>query len=134
MFPDIEISVMKRFLVTVMMLFSVAALYAENGEADLIFLDKRIVRISGVKAGETVGKIFRIKNGGTADLIISDYKASCNCTEVKLPGTLAPGQTGTIEMKTDTTGKRGKNTVTVLFEANTSQRDYVIRIDLNIVP
>ena len=30
--------------------------------------------------------------------------------------------------------KQGENTITVLFDANTSQRDYVIRIVLDIVP
>ncbi|WP_337773323.1 DUF1573 domain-containing protein [Alistipes sp.] len=92
---------MRRFLLTVLILFSMAAVYA----------------------GE-----------GAVDLNIMNYKPSCNCTKVELPQTLGPGQTGQIRIITNTVGKQGENTITVLFDANTSQRDYVIRIVLDIVP
>ena len=81
-----------------------------------------------------VEKIVRIKNVGAVDLNILNYKPSCNCTKVELPQTLGPGQTGQIRIITNTVGKQGENTITVLFDANTSQRDYVIRIVLDIVP
>ena len=108
---------MRRFLLTVLILFSMAAVYAGEGNAELIFLE-----------------IVRIKNVGAVDLNILNYKPSCNCTKVELPQTLGPGQTGQIRIITNTVGKQGENTITVLFDANTSQRDYVIRIVLDIVP
>lgn len=125
---------MRRFLLTFLMLFSMTAIYAGEGNAELIFLDKRIFRVSDVKSGDVVEKIVRIKNVGTVDLNILNYKPSCNCTKVELPQTLGPGQTGQIKIITNTVGKQGENTITVLFDANTSQRDYVIRIVLDIAP
>lgn len=122
---------MRRFFLTVLILFSMAAVYAGEGNAELIFLDKRIFRVPDVKSGDVVEKIVRIKNVGAVDLNILP---SCNCTKVELPQTLGPGQTGQIRIITNTVGKQGENTITVLFDANTSQRDYVIRIVLDIVP
>lgn len=52
---------MRRFLLTVLILFSMAAVYAGEGNAELIFLDKRIFRVPDVKSGDVVEKIVRIK-------------------------------------------------------------------------
>ena len=51
---------MRRFLLTVLILFSMAAVYAGEGNAELIFLDKRIFRVPDVKSGDVVEKIVGI--------------------------------------------------------------------------
>lgn len=123
---------MKRFI-AVMIFILGFSFYSIGQEPKLVFVDKRIQKIDNVKVGEVVKKIIRIKNTGDADLLIPNYKGSCNCTEVELPRVLKPGEEGEINVKIDTEGKQGMNTITVLIETNTPQRDYVVRLDMNIV-
>ena len=124
---------MKRFS-AVMIFILFFSLYAFGQEPTLVFVDKRIEKIENVKAGEVVKKSIRIKNTGDADLLIPNYKGSCNCTKVELPKVLKPGEEGKINVEIDTEGKQGMNTITVLIETNTTQRDYVVRIDMNVIP
>lgn len=123
-----------RCFAAILFLFLYFSSYATEREAKLVFVDKRIVQTSNVKAGSIFKKSIRIKNDGNADLLILNYKPSCNCTSTKIPEVLDPGEVGEIIVEIDTTGKKGKNTITVLFETNTAQKDYVIRIDMNIIP
>jgi hypothetical protein len=102
-------------------------------EAKLVFMDKRIVKADNVKTGTVFKKEIRIRNEGDANLLILNYKLSCKCTKATLPKVLKPGEEGEIIIEIDTTDKSGKSTNTLLFETNTIQRDYVIRVDLNVV-
>ena len=48
-------------------------------------------------------RVFEFTNTGDAQLVISDVKSSCGCTVPKKPdGPIAPGASGTIEVKYDT--------------------------------
>ena len=124
---------MKHIITSLVLLLLSCVSYAVVREAKLVFIDKRILRVTDVKTGDTVEKIIRITNAGDMDLLITNYKASCNCTTAELPQILKPGQIDSIILKTDTKGKLGRNTITVLFETNTVQKDYVIRMDLDVI-
>lgn len=52
---------MRRFLLTVLILFSMAAVYAGEGNAELIFLDKRIFRVPDVKPAMWLRKLYGLK-------------------------------------------------------------------------
>ena len=122
---------MKRFFSVIIFFGWVFCSFAQ--EPKLVFIDKRITKSEDVKAGEIVKKNIRIKNTGDADLLITNYKGSCNCTKVELPKVIKPGKEGKINIEIDTTGKQGMNTITILIETNTTQKDYIVRIDMNIV-
>lgn len=48
-------------------------------------------------------RVFEFTNTGDAPLVISNVKSSCGCTIPKKPeAPIAPGETGTIEVKYDT--------------------------------
>jgi hypothetical protein len=104
-----------------------------GGEAKLVFVDKRIARIDNIKTGTVFKREIRIRNDGDANLVILNYKLSCRCSKATLPKVLKPGEEGKIVIEIDTSDKLGESTNTLLLETNTPQRDYVIRIDLNII-
>jgi hypothetical protein len=57
----------------------------------------------GVAAkGEKVSHVFQIRNEGTATLEITEVVAACGCTVVEFDKTIAPGQTGKVNVVIDT--------------------------------
>src|SRR5690242_19782167 len=62
-----------------------------------------------INQGEKVSYTFKFKNDGNADLIISSAVGSCGCTVPHYPkGTVAAGDTGTVDVTFDSSGKQGK--------------------------
>lgn len=102
-------------------------------ESRLTFIDKRIANIGKVEAGTVVNRKIRFKNDGDSPLIIIEAIKSCNCTAVNFSKkVLNPGETGSIEVKIDTKNKLGTNVITVVIEANTEQREYALRISMDV--
>lgn len=80
--------------------------------------------------GEEVVHKYKFKNTGGAVLIISEVKASCGCTIPtfsKKP--IAPGEEGYIEVKFDSSGRKGMQHKTVTVLTNTQPN----RIKLSFV-
>jgi len=74
-----------------------------------------------IKPGEVIEHKFEFTNTGKADLIITDAKATCGCTQPSFPFVpIPPGEKGFIGVKYDSTGKLGsqKPTVTLTTNAN----------------
>lgn len=72
-----------------------------------------------IKQGDVVEHTFKFKNTGTAPLIISNIGVSCGCTTPdwsKDP--IAPGKTGTITAKFNSTGKMGQQSKELTIESN----------------
>ena len=70
--------------------------------------------------GEEVVHKYKFKNVGNATLIISDVSASCGCTIPtfsKEP--IKPGEEGFIEVRFDSSGRKGMQHKTVTVRANT---------------
>ncbi|WP_460576399.1 DUF1573 domain-containing protein [Hymenobacter coalescens] len=72
-----------------------------------------------IKQGDVVEHTFKFKNTGNAPLIISNIGTSCGCTTpdwTKDP--IAPGKTGTITAKFNSTGKMGMQNKVLTVESN----------------
>ncbi len=69
--------------------------------------------------GEIVSYEFNFTNTGESDLLITDTKTSCGCTTPEFPRQpLRAGETGTIKVSFNSTGKRGYNEKSVVVFSN----------------
>ncbi len=73
-----------------------------------------------IEQGENAEHVFKFKNTGKVPLVISNARGSCGCTVPKWPKEpIAVGETGEIEVKFNSSGKKGPQNKTVTLTANT---------------
>ncbi len=95
-----------------------AAVPSEN--APIITFDKNEYDFGTIKQGEVVEHVFSFTNTGKSPLIIENASASCGCTVPEPPkDPIAPGETGSINVTFNSTGKMGQQYPTVTIRANT---------------
>lgn len=86
-----------------------------------------------IDQGEKVSYTFKFKNTGNADLVITSAVGSCGCTVPHYPkGTVAAGDTGTVDVTFDSSGKQGKILKTVTIVTNCQPNTKVITITADI--
>jgi hypothetical protein len=86
-----------------------------------------------LKSGESVACSFSFTNEGDNPLLISEVTAGCGCTNVKYPlKPVAPGKSGTIEVKYNTRGKNGHQRQMVTVYSNGSQEPVMLIIRANV--
>lgn len=84
--------------------------------------------------GEQVVYVFKFRNTGNADLLISKVSASCGCTASKYTREpVKPGQEGKIEVTFDSNGQRGIQNKTVTVLTNGRPQTTVLRIKAQVV-
>ena len=79
--------------------------------------------------------IFKFKNSGTDPLIITNAKGSCGCTVPEWPREpVAPGESGVIDVKFNSKGKKGKQNKRVTLTTNMvpSQQVLIVKGQVNI--
>jgi hypothetical protein len=73
-----------------------------------------------VLQGEKISHDFVFTNVGKSNLIISNAKASCGCTVPRWTREpVKPGESGSIEIIFDSTGRNGKQTKNITVHTNT---------------
>lgn len=86
-----------------------------------------------ISAGEKVGTIFTFANTGDGDLVITSASTSCGCTVPKYSKKpIAPGESGTLEVVFDSSGRAGLQTKTVTVQSNASKPVIVLKITADI--
>jgi len=84
--------------------------------------------------GEKVSYSFKFTNSGNAPLIISSAKGSCGCTVPNWPkDPIAPGESGTIDVTFNSSGRSGKQNKAVTLTANTNPSRKVISITSEVI-
>ncbi len=87
--------------------------------APRISFDNNTFNFSQVKQGEKLEHTFTVKNDGKSDLMIRKIKASCGCTAVNPADEIVkPGQSTTLRVIFDSTGKVGKQNKTITVITN----------------
>ena len=87
-----------------------------------------------IESGTSVNYEFKFKNSGDKDLIISQAKGSCGCTQPEYPkDPIAPGDEGTIKVTFNSTGISGQITKNVTIIANTSPSTKVLTITGEVI-
>jgi hypothetical protein len=85
--------------------------------------------------GDKVSYVFKFKNTGANDLIISDARGSCGCTVPQWPKEpVKPGASGEIKVEYDSKGKSGVQKKTVSITANTNPSITTLDITTEVLP
>jgi hypothetical protein len=80
-----------------------------------------------LKPGIIVQYAFEFRNDGKSDLLIRNVVSSCGCTATEAEKELLkPGETSTIDVMFDTTGRQGKEEKTVTVVSNDPYQPEVV--------
>ena len=84
--------------------------------------------------GEKVSYSFIFTNSGDAPLIISNAKGSCGCTVPNWSrDPIAPGESGSIDVTFNSSGRSGKQNKAITLTANTNPNRKVINITSEVI-
>lgn len=92
-----------------------------EGPLPTMAFEEKVHDFGTIKEGDVVTKVFKFKNTGEAPLIISNASSSCGCTVPSYPKDkpIAPGESGEIEVKYNSRGKKNQDNKVVRITANT---------------
>lgn len=82
-----------------------------------------------ITQGQKVTQVFKFKNVGDGDLVITNAEGSCGCTVPTYPkDPIAPGASSEIQVVFDSKGKQDEQKKTVKLYANTSPTETVLTL------
>jgi hypothetical protein len=88
-----------------------------------------------IAEGEKMTHVFKFKNTGTNDMIISDAHGSCGCTVPEWPKEpIKPGKSSQIKVIFDSKGKAGDQNKSVTITANTEPSNVALMIKGKVTP
>ena len=100
-----------------------------NGKVPKFEFDMTEYDFGTIVQGQKVKQVFKFKNVGDADLVITDAKGSCGCTVPTYPEKpIAPGGSGENAVVFDSAGKSDEQIKTVTLQANTSPTETVLKL------
>ncbi len=103
------------------------------GKVTSIKFDEMSYDWGKLKEGDKMTHLFKFKNVGNEDLIISDARGSCGCTVPEWPKEpIKAGKTGEIKVIFDSAHKNGPQSKTVTLTANTDPANVVLMIKGNV--
>jgi hypothetical protein len=106
---------------------------ADTGKAVLSFIEYEH-DFGKVNEGERIGCFFSFTNSGTSDLLISSAVTSCGCTVPKFEKKpVRPGDSGTLEVIFDTSGRNGIQTKTIAVHSNAARPVVVLQIKAEVI-
>lgn len=100
----------------------------------IITFDKLTYDLGRVVQGEKLTYSFKFTNTGKSDLIISNVRASCNCTSPTPPkAPIKPGESGEIKVTFNSKAKKGPVKNTVVVYSNTYPNNTVLTLTADVV-
>jgi hypothetical protein len=106
----------------------------DNESLPAFEFEENVIEFGEISQGEKVKRIFKFKNVGKSNLIISDAKGSCGCTVPIWPKKpIKPGEEGEIEVVFDSNGKQGRQHKTITLIANTVPNTKVLAIKGDVI-
>jgi len=129
---DHEKKISIKIIFTVFMLW-IAATGMSYAGAD-IMVDEPIFSFGSVVEGTQVTHDFIVRNPGDDVLSILRVATSCGCTVADYPKTVAPGETGLIHVKANTSGYAGsvfKRKLVIRTDAP-EKKSVVLQIEGNV--
>jgi hypothetical protein len=89
--------------------------------------DERVFDFGTVIGGKPVTHVFKIRNDGSAPLVIGAVITSCGCTAAKpTKSTIGPGETSEIATSLDTTSEHGPTTRTITVATNDPKAQSIV--------
>ncbi len=91
-----------------------------EGPLPVMNFEEKVHDFGNIQEGDVVTKVFKFTNTGEAPLIISNASSSCGCTVPSYTEKpIAPGESGEIEVKYNSRGKKNQDNKVVRITANT---------------
>lgn len=111
-----------------------AASEADSSDVPRIKFYENMYDFGIIIQGEKVSHIFKFKNEGKSNLIVSNASASCGCTIPKFStDPIKPGQEGEIEVIFNSSGRMGRQSKSVYVYANTYPNKSKIEFTAEII-
>ncbi|HLN21700.1 MAG TPA: DUF1573 domain-containing protein [Bacteroidales bacterium] len=102
------------------------------GTAQIVFKEYEH-QFGKVAEGEKISYQFSFNNAGNGDLVLSSVTTSCGCTVPRYSKKpIKPGESGTIEVVFDTSGRNGMQTKTITVNSNASVPVVLLRITAEV--
>ncbi len=96
---------------------------------EVTFIDSTTFSFDTIKEGDKIHHAFLLKNTGTKNLLIANAFGSCGCTVPEFPkDPVKPGDTATIKVTFNSTGKHDEQHKTVTLVCNTVKRNEMLYI------
>ena len=106
-----------------------------NGKTTSAKFDETSYDWGTIAENEKMIHVFKFKNTGTNDMIISDAHGSCGCTVPEWPKEpIKPGKSSQIKVIFDSKGKAGDQSKSVTITANTEPTNMVLMIKGKVTP
>ena len=106
-----------------------------GGKTTSVKFDETSYDWGTIPEGDKMTHIFKFKNTGTNDMIISDAHGSCGCTVPEWPKEpIKPGKSSQIKVIFDSKGKAGDQSKSVTITANTEPTNMVLMIKGKVTP
>ena len=87
-----------------------------------------------ITEGEKVSYVFKFRNTGASDLVISSARGSCGCTVPEYPKTpIQPNQEDKVTVTFDSNGKNGMNHKDVTIVTNCQPNTQMLKISVNVI-
>lgn len=114
---------------------------AQSSEADnevvsgaKITFEEASFEFGDITQGDKVSHTFSYENTGNEPLIISNVRTTCGCTATNWDREpLAPGESGTITVNFNSTGKMGMQNKVITINSNASNSTERIKIIANVL-
>jgi len=123
---------MKKYILVSICLFTLFSLSAQKAA---IQYEEKIFDFGKInEEGGKVTHVFKLKNVGSAPLVISQVRASCGCTTpewTKEP--IEPGKTGTVTVTYNPAGRPGPFTKTITVTSNATEEQTTINIKGEVI-
>ena len=106
----------------------------DNG-AEITILGGESINFGEIIEGEKVNLEFKIKNTGKGDLIITNAKASCGCTQLEYPKEIIkPGNQENISVTFDSKNRSGKQKKNITLTTNATPSIKILTIEGVVLP
>ncbi len=123
----------RSIAVAVALLTLAGFVYAQEAKAPQTVIPNSVVDVGRVAKGEAIEHTFEIRNEGTAPLKIVRVKPTCGCTVAKYDEVIAPGESGSLQARLDTSEFRGpiaKSIRVFTNDAGNPELSLVIKADV----
>ncbi|MCC4214071.1 DUF1573 domain-containing protein [Leeuwenhoekiella parthenopeia] len=125
---------MKKIVLLLAVGLMTLGLQAQEKKAAITF-ETDVIDYGDVVHGSDGEREFKFTNTGDAPLVISKAYSTCGCTVPSPPkDPIAPGESGVIKVKYDTSRAAGPIRKTITVYTNASAEPYTLKIKGNLLP
>ena len=109
---------------------------ANNVDAPVMTFEKTEHDWGNVNEGDKLETIFKFKNTGKSELIITNIKASCGCTVPKnwKKEPIMPGESSEFTVQFNTKNKPNKQSKNITITCNTNKGNEIVKIKATVKP